>query len=121
MQCRVLFWNQTSNTVYDKITSMKFNLYTSALLPRLGCSSETFFIMKKPTHRAGRHFRTKLMSRYIGSSTNGQFDVRIEELVFILTSHSRFDPYILAQKHPKMAIFEKADYWGLKDPLEVRV
>ena len=81
MQCRVLFWNQASNTVYDKITSMKFNLYTSALLPRLGCSSETFFIMKKPTHRAGRHFRTKLMSRYIGSSLNGRFDVRFEELV----------------------------------------
>ena len=31
------------------------------------------------------------------------------------------DPHILAQKQPKMAIFEKADYWGLKDPLEVRV
>ena len=26
-----------------------------------------------------------------------------------------------AQKQPKMAIFEKADYWGLKDPLEVLV
>ena len=33
------------------------------------------------THRAGRHFRTKLMSRYIGSSPNGWFDVRFEELV----------------------------------------
>ena len=32
-------------------------------------------------HRAGRHFRTKLMSRYIGSSPNGRFDVRFEELV----------------------------------------
>ena len=31
------------------------------------------------------------------------------------------DPPILAQKQPKMAIFEKAGYWGLKDPLEVRV
>ena len=32
-------------------------------------------------HRAGRHFRKKLMSRYIGSSPHGRFDVRIEELV----------------------------------------
>ena len=41
---------------------------------------------------------------------------------FILTNRSRVnDPPILAQKQQKMAIFEKADYWGLKDPLEVRV
>ena len=41
---------------------------------------------------------------------------------FISTNRSRVkDPHILAQKQPKMAIFEKADYWGLKDPLEVRV
>ena len=33
------------------------------------------------SHRAGRHFRKKLMSRYIGSSPNGRFDVRFEELV----------------------------------------
>ena len=40
----------------------------------------------------------------------------------ISTNRSRVnDPPILAQKQPKMAIFEKADYWGLKDPLEVRV
>ena len=32
-------------------------------------------------HRVGRHFRTKLMSPYIGSSPNGRFDVRFEELV----------------------------------------
>ena len=39
-----------------------------------------------------------------------------------MTNRSRVkDPHILAQKQPKMAIFEKADYWGLKDPLEVRV
>ena len=35
----------------------------------------------KTTHRTGRRFRTKLMSRYIGSSPNGQFDVRFEERV----------------------------------------
>ena len=35
-----------------------------------------------------------------------------------MTNRSRV---ILAQKQQKMAIFEKADYWGLKDPLEVRV
>ena len=41
---------------------------------------------------------------------------------FISTNRSPVnDPPILAQKQPKMAIFEKADYWGLKDPLEVRV
>ena len=40
----------------------------------------------------------------------------------ILTNRSPVnDPPILAQKQPKMAIFEKADYWGLKDPLEVLV
>ena len=40
----------------------------------------------------------------------------------ISTSCSRVkDPHFLAQKQPKKAIFEKADYWGLKDPLEVRV
>ena len=33
------------------------------------------------SHCAGRRFRTKLMSRYIGSSPNGRFDVRFEELV----------------------------------------
>ena len=39
-----------------------------------------------------------------------------------MTNRSRVNnPPILAQKQPKMAIFEKADYWGLKDPLEVRV
>ena len=32
-------------------------------------------------HCAGRHFRTKLMSQYIGSGQNDQFDVRIQELV----------------------------------------
>ena len=32
-------------------------------------------------HRTGRRFRTKLMSRYICFSPNGQFDVRFEELV----------------------------------------
>ena len=41
---------------------------------------------------------------------------------FILTNRSRVkDPHILAQKQQKMAIFEKTEYWGLKDPLEVRV
>ena len=39
---------------------------------------------------------------------------------FISTNRSRVkDPHILAQKQPKMPIFEKVDYWGLKDPLEV--
>ena len=33
------------------------------------------------SHRSGRHFRTKLMSRYIGTSQNDQFDVRMQELV----------------------------------------
>ena len=33
------------------------------------------------THRAGRRFRTNLMSRYICFSQNGRFDVRFEELV----------------------------------------
>ena len=32
-------------------------------------------------HCAGRHFRTKLMSRYIGVGQNDGFDVRIQELV----------------------------------------
>ena len=41
---------------------------------------------------------------------------------FILTNRSRVkDPHFLAQKQPKMDIFEKADYLGLKDPLEVWV
>ena len=31
------------------------------------------------------------------------------------------DPHFLAKKQQKMAIFEKVEYWGLKDPLEVRV
>ena len=40
----------------------------------------------------------------------------------ISTNRSRVkDPHFLLQKQPKMAIFEKVDYWGLKDPLEVRV
>ena len=40
----------------------------------------------------------------------------------ISTNCSRVkDPHFLAQKQQKMAIFEKADYWGLKYPLEVRV
>ena len=40
----------------------------------------------------------------------------------ISTNRSRVnDPPILAQKQPKMDIFEKNEYWGLKDPLEVRV
>ena len=32
-------------------------------------------------HCAGSHFRTKLMSRYIGVGPNDRFDVRIQELV----------------------------------------
>ena len=32
-------------------------------------------------HRSGRHFRTKLMSRYIGADQNDRFDVRMQELV----------------------------------------
>ena len=32
-------------------------------------------------HRSGRHFRTELMSRYIGAGQNDRFDVRIQELV----------------------------------------
>ena len=41
---------------------------------------------------------------------------------FISTNRSRVkDPHFLAKKQPKMAIFEKPGYWGLKDPLEVRV
>ena len=31
------------------------------------------------------------------------------------------DPHFLAKKQQKMPIFEKVEYWGLKDPLEVRV
>ena len=33
------------------------------------------------SQRAGRHFSTNLMSRYIGVSQNGRFDVSIQELV----------------------------------------
>ena len=33
------------------------------------------------SHCAGRHFRIKLMSRYIGAGQNDQFDVKIQELV----------------------------------------
>ena len=33
------------------------------------------------SHCAGRHFRTKLMSRYIGSGQKKRFDVGIQELV----------------------------------------
>ena len=41
---------------------------------------------------------------------------------FISTNRSRVkDPHFLAKKQQKMPIFEKVDYWGLKDPLEVRV
>ena len=40
----------------------------------------------------------------------------------ILTNRSCVNkPPILAQKQQKMPIFEKVDYWGLEDPLEVRV
>ena len=41
---------------------------------------------------------------------------------FISTNRSRVkDPHFLAKKQQKMAFFEKTEYWGLKDPLEVRV
>ena len=36
---------------------------------------------KYSTHCSGRHFRTKLMSQYIGAGQNDRFDVRIQELV----------------------------------------
>ena len=40
----------------------------------------------------------------------------------ISTNRSRVkDPHFLAKKQQKMPIFEKVEYWGLKDPLEVRV
>ena len=35
----------------------------------------------KASHCSGRHFRTKLMSRYIGAGQNDWLDVRIQELV----------------------------------------
>ena len=39
-----------------------------------------------------------------------------------MTNRSRVkDPHFLAKKQQKMPIFEKVEYWGLKDPLEVRV
>ena len=39
-----------------------------------------------------------------------------------MTNRSRVnDPPILAQKQQEMAIFDKADFWGLRYPLEVRV
>ena len=37
-------------------------------------------IQAKP-HCSGRHFRTKLMSQYIGAGQNDWFDTRIQELV----------------------------------------
>ena len=39
-----------------------------------------------------------------------------------MTNRSRVnDPPILAQKQPKVAIFDKSDFWGLKYPPEVPV
>ena len=41
---------------------------------------------------------------------------------FISTNRSCVkDPHFLAKKQQKMPIFEKVEYWGPKDPLEVRV
>ena len=50
---------------------------------RWGLSKKnTLYILKSClSHRSGRHFRTKLMSLYIGAGQNDWFDVRIEELV----------------------------------------
>ena len=33
------------------------------------------------SHCTGRHFKTKLMSQYIGAGQNDRFDVRMEEVV----------------------------------------
>ena len=41
---------------------------------------KTWVIQPSP-HCSGRHFRTKLMSRYIGAGQNDRFDVRIQEVV----------------------------------------
>ena len=48
-------------------------------------------------HRSGRHFRTKLMSRYIGAGQNDRFDVRMQELESL---------YLVPSKIPILAVFE---------------
>ena len=65
-------------------------LYKVRLLGQAGSGSPTHFQVRwgpclVPTQLwsqcAGRHFRTKLMSWYIGAGQNDRFDVRIQELV----------------------------------------
>ena len=49
--------------------------------------------LRSLSHRSGRHFRTKLMSRYIGAGKNDRFDVRMQELV----SKAKYPGGILAR------------------------
>ena len=55
------------------------------------------------SHRAGRHFRTKLMSRYIGAGQNGRFDMRIQELVSKVQNSGRLlrKKRFLGRLHPQ--------------------
>ena len=75
------------NTIFHKVKLTNSAHFSAKLLqtPRgisnQGCVTCRAIDEASRSHCAGRHFRTKLMSQYIGSGQNDGFDVRIQELV----------------------------------------
>ena len=55
-----------------------FDHFEPSLQPVMGGCCKMFQLHSIKPHCAGRHFRTKLMSRYIGAGQNDRFDVRIQ-------------------------------------------
>ena len=61
--------------------SYQMNIFLNKYHGRTCSCQHGLLALETPSHCAGRHFRTKLMSQYIGAGQNDRFDVRIQELV----------------------------------------
>ena len=60
--------------------SYQMNIFLNKYHGRTCSCQHGLLALETPSHCAGRHFRTKLMSQYIGAGQNDRFDVRIQEL-----------------------------------------
>ena len=61
--------------------SYQMNIFLNKYHGRTCSCQHGLLALETPSHCAGRHFWTKLMSQYIGAGQNDRFDVRMQELV----------------------------------------
>ena len=83
-------WSNSSSYQWLWPRGQMGNFPIKAFKPEMAAIADCYIFKRKyhqrwrggsTAHCAGRHFRTKLMSQYIGSGQNIRFDVRIRELV----------------------------------------